>query len=97
MSQRYGFAWNVREREETDNIFMYDLNADGIVDDLDFTIILNNLTESTQSDESYVLGDIKPEGKPDGVINSEDVEALFQEIRNGRRADWYSKIENKPG
>jgi hypothetical protein len=97
VSQRYGFAWNVREREKTDNIFMYDLNADGIVDDLDFTIILNNLTESTQSDESYVLGDIKPEGKPDGVINSEDVEALFQEIRNGRRADWYSKIENKPG
>lgn len=93
VSQRYGLAWNVREAEQTDNIFWYDLNADGIVDDLDFTIILNNLTENTRSNENYVLGDIKP----DGAINSEDVEALFQEIRNGRRADWHSKIENKPG
>jgi len=97
VSQRYGFAWNVREPEQTDNILWYDLNADGIVDDLDFSIILNNLTESTQSNENYVLGDIKPDGAPDGAINSEDVEALFQEIRNGRRADWYAKIENKPG
>lgn len=93
VSQRYGFAWNVREPEQTDNIFWYDLNADGIVDDLDFAIILNNLTESTQSDESYVLGDIEP----DGAINSEDVEALFQEIRNGRRADWYSSRQDKSG
>lgn len=92
-SQRYGFAWNVSEPEETDNIFWYDLNADGIVDDLDFTIILNNLTESTKSPESYVLGDIKP----DGAINSDDVEALFQEIRNQRRADWHLKQQDKPG
>lgn len=93
INQRYGLAWNVSEIEESDNIFWYDLNADGIVDDLDFTIMLNNLTESVKSLESYVLGDIKP----DGVINSDDVEALFQEIRNRRRADWYSKIQDKPG
>ena len=93
LSQRYGFAWNVGEPEETKNIFWYDLNADGIVDDLDFTVMLNNLAESAKSNESYVLGDIKS----DGVINSDDVEALFQEIRNGRRADWHVRIQDKPG
>jgi hypothetical protein len=92
-SQRYGFAWNVSEPMETDNIFWYDLNADGIVDDLDFTIILNNLAESAKSPETYVLGDIKP----DGTINSDDVEALFQEIRNRRRADWHSTQQDKSG
>ncbi len=93
LSQRYGFAWNVREPERTDNIFWYDLNADGIVDDLDFTIILNNLAESAESNESYVLGDIKP----DGAINSEDVEVLFQEMRNKRQADWYISRQDESG
>jgi len=92
-SQRYGLAWSVSEPDESDNIFWYDLNADGLVDDLDFTILLNNLAESTRSAECYVLGDIKP----DGAINSEDVETLFQEIKNGRRADWYTNVEDKPG
>ena len=93
MSQRYGIAWNVNETEESDNILWYDLNADGIVDDIDFNIILKNLAESAKSPESYVLGDIKA----DGTINSDDIEALFQEIRNGRRADWHSKLQDKPG
>jgi hypothetical protein len=93
LSQRYGFAWNVSEPEDNDSIFWYDLNADGIVDDLDFTIMLNNLAESTKSSESYVVGDIKP---VDGVINSDDVEALLQEIRNKRRADWHI-MQEKPG
>ena len=93
LSQRYGIAWNVSKPEETDSIFLYDLNADGIVDDLDFTIMLNNLAESAKTPESYVLGDIKS----DGAINSEDVEALFQEIRNRRQADWHTKLQDKPG
>jgi hypothetical protein len=97
-NQRYGFAWNVSEIEETDNIFWYDLNADGIVDELDFTIMLDNLVESTKSPESYVLGDIKGDDiKPDGTINSYDVEALFQEIKNQRQADWHLKQKNKSG
>ena len=106
LSQRYGLAWNVSEPDESDlprfdgtqlitagNIFWYDLNTDGIVDELDFNIMLNNLAESAKSPESYVLGDIKP----DGTINSYDIEALFQEVKNKRRADWYLKKQDKSG
>jgi len=93
LSQRYGLAWNVGEADESDSIFWYDLNADGIVDELDFGIILNNLAESVKSPESYVLGDIKA----DGAINTYDVEALFREVRNGRQADWRAKPAEKPG
>jgi hypothetical protein len=100
LSQRYALAWNVSEIDESDNIFWYDLNADGIVDELDFNIMLSNLAESAKSPETYCLGDIKR----DGTINSYDIETLFQAIKDGRQADWRAqaasggtKQQGKPG
>ncbi len=97
-AQRYGLAWNaspVRSKTATsngvnagydsDSIFWYDLNADGIVNDLDFTILLTNLLNSTKSPESYLLGDINA----DGAIDIKDVEIFIK--HKDDRADWHTE------
>jgi Subtilase family len=84
-SQRYGLAWSVSGKQQTDNILWYDLNADGIVNEADFVILLNNAANSTKSPESYWLGDVKA----DGLIDSGDLE-LFLE-HNNLQADWLAK------
>jgi hypothetical protein len=84
-TQRYGLAWNVSAGQDSDNIFWYDLNADGIVNDLDFTILLSNLLNSTKQPESYLLGDINL----DGAIDIKDVEILLN--HKDAQADWYTE------
>ncbi|MBA7629601.1 hypothetical protein ES703_37101 [subsurface metagenome] len=84
-AQRYGLAWNVSDRDDSDSIFWYDLNADGIVNDLDFTILLTNVLNSTKSPESYLLGDINA----DGAIDIKDVEILIK--HKDARADWHTE------
>ncbi len=90
LSQRYGVAWNVSDRQGTDSILWYDLNADGIVNESDYVIMLNNLVSSGKSPESYLLGDVKP----DGLIDARDLEVLLE--HNNRQADWRTKPEFKP-
>jgi hypothetical protein len=85
--QRYGIAWNVQSRQETDDIFWYDMNADGIVNEADFLIMLNN---STKSPDSYLIGDIN---KPNGVIDANDLGAILD--NQNRQADWLTKQEDK--
>ena len=93
LSQRYGIAWNVRNRQETDNIFWYDINADGIVNDADILIMLNNLLDSTKSPgrggsrtaRTYLIGDINP----NGVIDVDDLGAILD--NQNRQADWLTK------
>ena len=87
-AQRYALAWNVGEKQDGDNIFWYDLNADGIVDKLDFAILVNNLLTSIKSPQSYLLGDINT----DGVIDINDLQ-IFGNHKN-RQADWFT--ENTP-
>jgi len=89
LSQRYGIAWNVQDRQETDNIFWYDINADGIVNEADFLIMLNNLLNSTKSPDSYLIGDINP----NGVIDVYDLVAILD--NQNRQADWLTKQEDK--
>ena len=84
-TQRYGLAWNVSTGYDSDNIFWYDLNADGIVNDSDFTILLTNLLNSTKSPESYLLGDINA----DGTIDIKDV-GIFINHKDDQ-ADWHTK------
>lgn len=81
--QRYGLAWNISKPEDSDNIFRYDLNADGIVNEPDFVILLNNIITTPEPPESYPLGDINS----DGVIDVND----FQTLMNHRnlKADWH--------
>ena len=83
--QRYGLAWNVSEKQNSDNIFWYDLNADAIVNELDFIILLNNHLASIKTPERYLLGDINS----DGVIDFKDLQIMMGHM--GRRADWYTE------
>jgi len=85
VSQRYAVAWNVQKKQETDNIFWYDINADGIVNEADFLIMLYNMLNSTKSPDSYLIGDIKP----DGVIDANDLGAILD--NHNRQADWLTK------
>jgi len=88
LSQRYGFAWNVQNKQETDNIFWYDINADGIVNEADILIMLNNLL-STKTTDSYLIGDINP----NGVIDTYDLVEILD--NRNRQAQWLIKQEDK--
>jgi len=84
-TQRYGLAWETSEGQDKDNIFWYDLNADGIVDDSDFTIVLDNWIAGIQSPESYLIGDINS----NGVFDANDLPIFLN--NTNRQADWYTK------
>ena len=85
LSQRYGIAWNIQTKQESDNIFWYDINADGIVNEADFLIMLNNLLNSTKSPDSYLIGDINP----NGVIDVYDLVAILD--NHNRQAEWLKR------
>jgi hypothetical protein len=92
-TQLYSLAWNISNpplSDESDNIFWHDLNADGIVNDLDFTILFDNSIASLKSPESYLLGDINSDGR----IDTNDIQ-IFLEYKN-RRSLWYTAQQNKP-
>ncbi len=82
VNQQYSLAWNVGSKQDRDNILWYDLNTDGIVNDSDLRIMLENLLESGKSSESYLIGDINP----NGAIDVNDVKALWD--HNNMQADW---------
>lgn len=89
-TQPYGFAWNISDGHDSNNIFWYDLNADGIVNDLDFTILLDNSMESLKSPGSYLFGDINN----DGTIDMNDLQT-FLEHKN-RQAPWCTAQQKNP-
>jgi len=99
-AQRYGLAWNVSQKQdlvrrsgsedESDNILWYDLNADGIVNDLDLTILVDNILTSIKSPGNYLLGDINA----DGTIDKKDFKILLE--HKDTQADWYTTKENTP-
>ena len=84
-AQRYGLAWSVSDAENIDDILWYDLNADGIVDNLDMVVMLENWIARIQSPDSYIIGDINS----DGVFSIDDVYILMTYEKH--QADWYSK------
>jgi hypothetical protein len=91
LMQRYGLAWNVSQSNNSDNMFWLDLNADGIVNELDFAILLDNWTTGVKSPASYLLGDINSDGR----IDVNDLQVFMD--HNNRQADWYTGGENKAG
>lgn len=89
-TQRYGLAWNVSDKKDDNSIFWYDLNADGVVNELDFTILVSNLVNSRQSPERYLLGDINTNGE----IDVNDVEILVR--HKNTKADWLTTQKTEP-
>ncbi len=88
-AQPYGLAWNISEKQNSESIFWYDLNADGIVDEADFAILVNNILNSKKSSHTYLLGDINS----DGSIDIKDFNILIEQ--NDRKTDWYIPKEDK--
>jgi hypothetical protein len=97
-AQRYGLAWNVSKKQDSDNILWYDLNADGIVNESDFTVLLDNWITNIKSPEacpgrsrgSYLLGDINT----NGTIDANDLQILID--HQNLKADWHTTKQNLP-
>jgi hypothetical protein len=84
-AQFYGLAWSVSDAVDGNDILWYDLNADSIVDEADFTVVLDNWINSIKSPDSYLYGDINS----DGVFDANDVGIFLNNIN--RKADWYTE------
>lgn len=82
--ERYGLAWSVSVSEETDGIFWYDLNGDGVVDEKDIEIFLENRNLGHIAADAHLLGDINA----DGTIDESDLAAFW--ASRTRTADSYT-------
>jgi hypothetical protein len=72
----YGLAWNVAPKPARDDSLLYDLNADGAVNELDVTILLDNVIASIETSDRYIFGDINS----DGLIDANDLGILLKYI-----------------
>jgi hypothetical protein len=81
-SERYAVAWSISESSGEDNINLYDLNADGIVNDIDTNMFITNCLSNFSDSKGYFLGDINSNGK----IDVADVESFMGQL--GRKAEW---------
>ncbi len=88
LTERYGLAWSVGNVTDNGNLLWHDLNADGVVSEADFALLLKYWTESIESPDDYQFCDLNS----DGVIDVKDFELLLNNM--DRRADWYSKADN---
>ena len=86
--QHYALAWNVAEDLDDDSIFWYDLSSDGIVNDADFVVLMDNWARCREQKEDYLIGDLNG----NGTIDLDDVEILIR--HNNLKADWYSEPQN---
>ena len=84
-AERYGLAWSVSNEQDSNNILWYDLNADGIVNDLDLTILVSNVLTSIKSPDAYLLGDINA----DGAIDKKDFKIILS--HKDTQADWLTE------
>jgi hypothetical protein len=93
--ERYGLAWDVTKQND-DNILLYDLNADGVVNDSDLAILVDNILAGAKSSEArpeqsrggYLFGDVTA----DGTIDKKDFEIILK--HKDDIANWYKTEEN---
>ena len=76
VSPPYAVAWNVGQAPVRDDALWFDLNGDGVVDDLDVNVLLDNLIASMGTSDRYLFGDINS----DGVIDISDLDILMRYI-----------------
>ncbi len=86
--QRYGLAWNVT-KQNNDNILLYDLNADGVVNNSDLTTLVENIAAGGKQAKGYLLGDVNADGK----IDKKDFEIILK--HKDDIANWYKEITSK--
>jgi len=90
VSSPYAIAWDIKQnvknytdRMQDTDLFWYDLNSDGIVDELDFVFLVENLISSGKTSENPLIGDIDLSG----AIDVNDLRILMN--NRGLKADWY--------
>jgi len=84
-TQPYGLSWNVTGTTGNKSILWYDLNADGIVNELDISVFLDNMFKSRNNADNYLFGDIDT----DGTIGRKDLRILFD--HTGLKAEWHAQ------
>ena len=89
--QQYALAWATTENNTVDDILLYDLNSDGIVNKADLVVLIYNLIRYREANEDYLIGDLNKNGK----IDVNDVEILQEQT--GQKADWYTEDEEAAG
>ncbi|MFH1616723.1 MAG: S8 family serine peptidase [Planctomycetota bacterium] len=82
-SECYVLAWNIARQSAYEQILWYDFNFDGIVDDADFSIILENVVDAMNGSDDYLLGDINLDGR----IDLQDMEIVIS--AKALKAQWY--------
>ena len=85
LDQQYGLAWGVNKSAVIDKINWYDLNADGIVNKIDFNIMMNNLLKSIEKSNEYLQGDINLDGR----IDFNDLKTL--QDQKDLKSDWHKE------
>jgi hypothetical protein len=80
-TERYGLSWNVSSDKTYDEISLYDLNADGVVNDLDFSTLLYSWITHKEPG-GYFLGDVNT----DGVFDANDLQSFLE--HTDLKADW---------
>jgi hypothetical protein len=81
-AEHYAVAWSITEKLPDESIFWHDLNADGIVDEQDFGVLMNNWIAGLKSPEAYLIGDVNQDGR----IDVDDMQMLY--AKRNRRAEW---------
>ena len=71
--ERYGFAWSVKTKAKQSKALLSDLNADGIVNDLDTAMMFDYVLSGLQESGEYQLGDIND----DGIVDINDLAILI--------------------
>ncbi|MEN6426301.1 MAG: S8 family serine peptidase [Phycisphaerales bacterium] len=85
--ERYALAWSVDPKHADESILWHDLNADGIVDELDLAILANNSAAGRRSPQAYVIGDVTM----DGTIDAADEQVIL--ANRNRKAGWRTDVE----
>ncbi len=83
--QHFAIAWNVSASQQTEGILLYDLNADGIVNESDVKKLFENRINSAKSPDMYFIGDINA----NGIFDINDFKTLMDNMN--RSADWYEE------
>ena len=81
----YGLAWNIGEKPQKNVALHCDINADGIVNDSDLMVLMENLLNSMNSSDGYLIGDIDSDGR----IDVNDLNILMEQT--DRKADWFKE------
>ena len=72
-SQKYAIAWNVATPKQN-NVYWYDLNGDGKIDNVDIGIAIKNFADDSKDTSS--IGDVNL----DGTVDINDIKLLMNTL-----------------